>query len=397
MSSLIYQMSHTRQIDGCLTPTSESAVLKRPTQSSSLIHAPSPSSDLKHDAYSSSSSLGSTNSQMDTIPSPPLSPHTRNFDESDTRFTELLFPKASMPMRSGILRDIHEEEDDDERDDPKEPQGLDDTISHKTKSEPSTPVSASASLKRPFPVENLADTTLYVNPFQDIKTSGYKKCQLSFLAQYNLMQARPSVLPSRSSSTDRPSSRNSNSGIRSSYNTVSRSRYEHQVGSDYERPRTRRHVKAPIFKVEEETEMPLKRRRRKPTIRKANSATTRYDYDYTKLVDYCPPFSTLPDNPRCMKTEWKGQAMDLSDDPLVSELHPAEVLLASTLRLPCKVYLDSKRRIFAEKVKRMRSRLPFRRTDAQKACKIDVNKASRLYAAFEKVGWLNESNFRKYL
>lgn len=37
------------------------------------------------------------------------------------------------------------------------------------------------------------------------------------------------------------------------------------------------------------------------------------------------------------------------------------------------------------------------RTDAQKACRIDVNKASRLFAAFEKVGWLQDKHFEKYL
>ena len=49
------------------------------------------------------------------------------------------------------------------------------------------------------------------------------------------------------------------------------------------------------------------------------------------------------------------------------------------------VYLDSKRRLFYEKVSRLRQGKGFRRTDAQKACRIDVNKASRLFAAFEKL------------
>ncbi|CEP24037.1 unnamed protein product [Cyberlindnera jadinii] len=98
-----------------------------------------------------------------------------------------------------------------------------------------------------------------------------------------------------------------------------------------------------------------------------------------------------------MKVEWKGQPMDLKSDPLVSHLHPAEIVLASTLRLPCALYLDSKRRLFAEKVSRMRKGLPFRRTDAQKSCRIDVNKASRLFAAFEKCGWLDDGLFEKYV
>lgn len=119
---------------------------------------------------------------------------------------------------------------------------------------------------------------------------------------------------------------------------------------------------------------------------------------WSKLVDYSPPLSTLPaNNNKCLKIEWKGSSMDLSQDPLKDKLHPAELVLAETLRLPCDLYLDSKRRFFLEKVHKLKKGLPFRRTDAQKACRIDVNKASRLYAAFEKVNWLDDANFQKYL
>lgn len=119
---------------------------------------------------------------------------------------------------------------------------------------------------------------------------------------------------------------------------------------------------------------------------------------WEKLPDYSPPLSTLPESNRnCLKIEWKGNPMDLSVDPLRSKLHPAEIVLASILRLPCDLYLDSKRRLFLEKVYKQKKGMPFRKTDAQKACKIDVNKASRLYSAFEKVGWLDNRHFEKYM
>ncbi|AGO12029.1 AaceriADR366Wp [[Ashbya] aceris (nom. inval.)] len=120
---------------------------------------------------------------------------------------------------------------------------------------------------------------------------------------------------------------------------------------------------------------------------------------WEKLPDYSPPLSTLPsnNNTKCLKVEWKGSSMDLSNDPLRHKLHPAELVLAQTLRLPCDLYLDSKRRLFCEKVHRLKQGMPFRRTDAQKACRIDVNKASRLFAAYEKIGWLDDDNFAKYL
>ena len=116
------------------------------------------------------------------------------------------------------------------------------------------------------------------------------------------------------------------------------------------------------------------------------------------IPDYSPSSALLPQgNNRCLKVEWKGQPMDMKDDSNLDKLHPAEVLLASILRLPCNVYSDSKRRLFYEKVSRLKKGQQFRRTDAQKACRIDVNKASRLFAAFERVGWLEDDLFAKYL
>uniref|UniRef100_A0A060T6A5 ARAD1B17666p n=1 Tax=Blastobotrys adeninivorans TaxID=409370 RepID=A0A060T6A5_BLAAD len=115
-----------------------------------------------------------------------------------------------------------------------------------------------------------------------------------------------------------------------------------------------------------------------------------------QLTDYSPSPDTLPPG-KSLKAEWKGAPMDLSQDPDAKYLHPAELHLASVLRLPAALYLDSKKRLFAEKVHRMRHNLPFRRTDSQKACRIDVNKASRLFSAFERVGWLDDKMFEKYL
>lgn len=136
---------------------------------------------------------------------------------------------------------------------------------------------------------------------------------------------------------------------------------------------------------------------RAPKKRASTASPVRvHDLNLAQIEDYSPSVSTLPPG-RSLRAEWKGAPMDLSQDPDVHLLHPAEVHLASVLRLPAEVYLDSKRRLFAEKVHRLRQGLPFRRTDSQKACRIDVNKASRLFGAFEKVGWLEDSLFTKYL
>jgi hypothetical protein len=130
----------------------------------------------------------------------------------------------------------------------------------------------------------------------------------------------------------------------------------------------------------------------------ARPATNRDDTDYNALPDYCPPLDTLPKgNPKCLKAEWKGTVLDLSNDPDRHMLHEAEVNLAATLRLNCATYLCSKRRVFQARIEALRIGKEFRKTDAQQACKIDVNKASKLWQSYEKVGWFNPDYFRHHL
>ncbi|EEB08295.2 clr6 L associated factor 1 Laf1 [Schizosaccharomyces japonicus yFS275] len=113
---------------------------------------------------------------------------------------------------------------------------------------------------------------------------------------------------------------------------------------------------------------------------------------YELLPDYSPDMSVLDKrtHPRPLRTEWKGPPLDLSNDEHSHLLHPAELQLASTLRLPCLVYLDNKRRIFAEWHNRHSQGLTFRKTDAQRASRVDVNKASRLWKAFHDEGFFDD-------
>lgn len=139
-------------------------------------------------------------------------------------------------------------------------------------------------------------------------------------------------------------------------------------------------------------------------VRTVSSATpgpdvkrvAREDKDFENLPDYCPPITSLPNKPNSLKVDWKGAPIDLRNDPNVHLLHPDEVSLAANLRLDCATYLTSKRRIFMKRIEALRVGKEFRKTDAQQACKIDVNKASKLWQAFDKVGWLNPSWVKKY-
>lgn len=126
--------------------------------------------------------------------------------------------------------------------------------------------------------------------------------------------------------------------------------------------------------------------------------TKREDVDYAALADYSPPVSTLPNNPKILKADWpSNNVLNLSNDPDRHLLHEAEVNLAATLRLSCATYLCSKRRIFDARLTALRIGKEFRKTDAQQACKIDVNKASKLWTAYDRVGWFNPELFRQHL
>ncbi|KAK3904005.1 SWIRM domain-containing protein FUN19 [Staphylotrichum tortipilum] len=134
-----------------------------------------------------------------------------------------------------------------------------------------------------------------------------------------------------------------------------------------------------------------------PEPRVRTVAPNREDKDFAALQDLAPPVSTLPPRANSLKVDWKGNALDLSADPHRHLLHPDELALASNLRLDCATYLTSKRRIFLRRLECARIGKEFRKTDAQQACKIDVNKASKLWQAYERVGWLDVEWMREFL
>jgi hypothetical protein len=141
---------------------------------------------------------------------------------------------------------------------------------------------------------------------------------------------------------------------------------------------------------------PKPHRERQSTPDGGVKRVAREDKDFNSLPDFAPPLSSLPNKPNSLKVDWKGAPIDLKSDPHVHLLHPDEVALAANLRLDCATYLTSKRRIFIKRIEAFRIHKEFRKTDAQQACKIDVNKASKLWAAFDKVGWLQQHWIEKY-
>ena len=121
------------------------------------------------------------------------------------------------------------------------------------------------------------------------------------------------------------------------------------------------------------------------------------DLNWRAIPDYAPSNDILGDNPRALKVDWDGNALDLSEDPDREFLHPAELHLASLLRLTGARYLTCKRRIFVQRVEALKQGKEFKKTDAQQACQIDVNKASKIWMAYDRIGWLQPQLFKQYL
>jgi hypothetical protein len=89
-----------------------------------------------------------------------------------------------------------------------------------------------------------------------------------------------------------------------------------------------------------------------------------------------------------------SEANSLKDDDSLELIEDSEIPVIAALRLTPLQYLDTKRRLFAEKARKCYLSETFKKTDAQKACRIDVNKASKLYEVFHLSGLLEDELFK---
>ncbi|KAI7881193.1 Homeodomain-like protein [Mucor mucedo] len=96
-------------------------------------------------------------------------------------------------------------------------------------------------------------------------------------------------------------------------------------------------------------------------------------------------FHTLP----AVRVVWKGSPLDISQLPYYDTLHPGEVNIASTLRLTPEQYLKCKRSLILAAEQFDKLDISFRKSDAQKCVRIDVNKTSTLWSVFSRLGWFN--------
>lgn len=106
-------------------------------------------------------------------------------------------------------------------------------------------------------------------------------------------------------------------------------------------------------------------------------------------------------SPNAMKVEWKGNRKAYSQAEFTRfrslrnvKIHAKEVELAGTLHMVhLAQYEESKRLIFEFWYRKRLNGEKFTKTHAQQVARIDVNKASALWTAFDKVGWFTDASF----
>ncbi|CAG8674633.1 866_t:CDS:1, partial [Dentiscutata erythropus] len=85
---------------------------------------------------------------------------------------------------------------------------------------------------------------------------------------------------------------------------------------------------------------------------------------------------------------WKGQPLSIAHLPHYDALHHTEAHVVSVLRLTPVQYLTGKHTLVSAAQRYAQRALPFRKSDAQKLLRIDVNKASKLWEFFQQVKWI---------
>ncbi|CAG8447520.1 16754_t:CDS:2 [Acaulospora morrowiae] len=89
-----------------------------------------------------------------------------------------------------------------------------------------------------------------------------------------------------------------------------------------------------------------------------------------------------------LNIQWKSNPLKISHLQRYEYLHKTEAEVASLLRLTPVQYLTSKNTLLSASRRYQERMLPFRKSDAQKMLKMDVNKASKLWEFFRQAKWL---------
>ncbi|KAG9287108.1 hypothetical protein G9A89_001002 [Geosiphon pyriformis] len=85
---------------------------------------------------------------------------------------------------------------------------------------------------------------------------------------------------------------------------------------------------------------------------------------------------------------WKSAPLSIQHLPHYEALHETEAYVASILRLTPIQYINAKHSLITAKRRYDARLLPFRKSDAQKFLRTDVNKASKLWEFFTQLQWI---------
>ncbi|KAI9029067.1 hypothetical protein CLU79DRAFT_737378 [Phycomyces nitens] len=110
------------------------------------------------------------------------------------------------------------------------------------------------------------------------------------------------------------------------------------------------------------------------------------DSDVFVDPSWIPDF-TVFSAPSAVRVTWKGSRLTIDKLPFYDRLHPEEAIIASTLRLTPEQFIRCKRTLVLAAYQYTQKGLKFRKSDAQKLCRIDVNKTSALWCVFNRLGW----------
>lgn len=133
----------------------------------------------------------------------------------------------------------------------------------------------------------------------------------------------------------------------------------------------------------------------KPKFQKKAATQTAMQYD---TFDLSVPDSQVFGDPwvpshdvlekQTPSISWKGTPLAIESYPYYDMLHAGEAKIASTLRLTPEQFLRCKRSLILAAKQADEIGGTFRKSDAQKVCRIDVNKTSSLWTVFGRLGWL---------
>ena len=88
------------------------------------------------------------------------------------------------------------------------------------------------------------------------------------------------------------------------------------------------------------------------------------------------------------KIDWHGKPYHVSNNPYTKFLHLKEANVSRVLRLTPLQYLAAKYTLISSARRYAQKFLPFRKSDAQKLLRMDVNKASKLWEFFKQANWI---------